>query len=46
MKQQFHFWGIQSKENKNINLKKYMYPCVHHSTVYNSQDMEAKLSAH
>ena len=25
----------------NQNRKKHMYPNVHHSTVYNSQDMEA-----
>ena len=26
------------KENKNINLKKYMYPYVYWSGIYNSQD--------
>ena len=25
----------------NQNLKRHMYPNVHHSTVYNSQDIEA-----
>ena len=29
------------KENKNINLKRYMHPSVNCSIVYNSQDMEA-----
>ena len=29
-----HTWG-------NQNWKRHMYPNVHHSTVYNSQDMEA-----
>ena len=37
MIQQFHSW----KENKNINLKKYVHPNVHSSIIYNSQDMEA-----
>ena len=30
--------GIHSEETRN---KRHMYPNVHHSTVYNSQDMEA-----
>ena len=29
------------KENKNTKLKRYMYPNVHCSTMYNSQDMDA-----
>ena len=28
--------GYISEKNKNANSKKYMYPDVHHSTVYNS----------
>ena len=28
-------------EKKNHNLKRYMHPHVHCSTIYNSQDMEA-----
>ena len=28
------------EENKNTNLKRYMYPYVHCSIVYNSQDMD------
>ena len=40
-------WSINStsgylfEENENTNLKGYMYPYVHYSTIYNSQDMEA-----
>ena len=35
-----------SKGNGNTNLKRYMHPNVHSSTVYNSQDMETtKVSA-
>ena len=30
-----------SKENKNTNLKRYMYPNVHSGVAYNSQDIEA-----
>ena len=30
-----------SEENKNTNLKRYMHPYVHCSTIYNCQDMEA-----
>ena len=29
-----------SKEYKNTNLKRYMNPYVHHSIIYNSQDMK------
>ena len=32
-----------SKENENINSKRYMHPYVHCSITYNSQDMEATL---
>ena len=32
--------GYTSKENKNINLKRYMHPTVHR-IIYNCQDMEA-----
>ena len=30
--------GIHTKETR---IERYVYPNVHHSTVYNSQDMEA-----
>ena len=30
-----------SKENENTILKRYMYPSVHSSIIYNGQDMEA-----
>ena len=30
-----------SKEFKNTNLKRYMYPNVHSNIIYNSQEMEA-----
>ena len=33
--------GYTSKENKNINLKRYMHTNVHSSIIYNRQDMEA-----
>ena len=33
--------GYISEEKKNTNLKRYMYPNVHSSIIYNSQDMEA-----
>ena len=32
--------GIYPEKNKNFNLKKYRYPKVHSSTIYNSQDMK------
>ena len=35
--------GYLSKENKNTNLKMYMYPYVHCTFVYSSQDIEATL---
>ena len=38
--------GILSKEGKNTNLKRYIHPCVYHSIIYNSQDMENNLSDH
>ena len=40
MNQQFHSW-VYIKKTKNINSKRYMYPNVHSSIIYNSQDMEA-----
>ena len=30
------------EKNKNTNLKRYMYPSVHSSIIYNRQDMEAR----
>ena len=33
--------GYTPKKNKNSNSKRYMHSNVHHSTIYNSQDMEA-----
>ena len=33
--------GYVPKEYKNTNLKGYMHFYVHHSIIYNSQDMEA-----
>ena len=38
-----HEDGYSQKDiiGKNYNLKRYMYPSVHCSTIYNSQDMEA-----
>lgn len=35
--------GYVSKGNKNNNLKMYVYPYVHCTFVYNSQDIEATL---
>ena len=32
--------GYISRKNKIINLKRYMYPSILSSTIYNSQDME------
>ena len=40
MIQQFHS-GYISEENKNTDLKKKIYPNIHSSVIYNSQDMEA-----
>jgi len=38
MIQQSHSWAyIQT----NYNLKRYIYPCIHSSTIFNTQDMEA-----
>ena len=45
MIQQFHCW-IYVWKNKNTNSERYMHPNVHSSIIYNSQDMEANLSAH
>ena len=36
-------FGYLSKENKNINSKRYMHPCVHCSIIYISRDMEQPL---
>ena len=33
--------GIYPEKNENTNLKRYMYPSVHSSIIYSSQDMEA-----
>ena len=33
--------GLNPTHQGNQNWKRHMYPNVHHSTVYNSQDMEA-----
>ena len=42
MIQQFHSQVyIYMEKNENTNLKRYMHPNVHSSTIYNSQDMEA-----
>ena len=32
---------VESKENKNPNLKRYMHSSLHSSIIYSSQDMEA-----
>ena len=40
MIQQFHFW-IFIWENENNNSRRYMYPHIHCSFVYNSQDTKA-----
>ena len=33
--------GIYPEKDENSNLKSYIHPYVHRSTIYNSQDMEA-----
>ena len=33
--------GYISGKNENSNLKRYMHPNIHSSTIYNSQDIEA-----
>ena len=33
--------GVYQKKNKNTNLKRYIWPSVHSSIIYNGQDMEA-----
>ena len=33
--------GIYPQEMKTLNLKGYLHPQIHCSTIYNSQDMEA-----
>ena len=35
------FLDIYPKEMKTLNLKRYTYPSVHSSIIYNSQDVEA-----
>ena len=39
MLQQFHIWYL-SEENENTNAKRYLYPFVHCSIIYNSYNME------
>ena len=39
--EQLHFWVFTPPQNKHTNLKRHMYPYVHGSTIYDSQDMEA-----
>ena len=41
MIQQSYFW--EKIYGENSNLKRYMHPNNHNSTIYNSQDMEACL---
>ena len=42
MIQQFYSWAYTEKKKKvNFNMKRYMYPSGHSSTIYNTQDMEA-----
>lgn len=40
LKIKHHHWYLP-KENENTHLKICMHPYVYHSTVYNSQNMEA-----
>ena len=40
MIQQLHSWAYIRKR-QNSDLKRYMHPNVHCSTIYSSQDMEA-----
>ena len=48
----YSIFGIYPKNTKDINLKykrhnlKNMHPCVPYIIIYNSQDMETKLSVH
>ena len=36
-----HFWiFIQKNNKKNTNSKRHMHPFVHHSIIYNSQDIK------
>ena len=46
MIQQFHFWVYISRKSKNANSKRYLHLSIRSSTVYNSQDIEASLSAY
>ena len=44
MIQQFHTWVFIQKnkqKNESTNQKRYAYPYVHRSMIYNSQDMKA-----
>ena len=41
MTQRFHFWKFIQKNLKLLFEKIYMYPDVHHSIMYKSQDLEA-----
>ena len=38
--QHFHPLGIHPEKKENSNLKNYMHPSVHSSTVYNSQNVD------
>ena len=40
MIQQFYSW-VYIQEDKNSNLKRYMYLSVHSSVIYNGQDTKA-----
>ena len=40
-----HSWAYVQKR-QNVYLKTYMYPNIHSSTIYNTQDMEKKPSTH
>ena len=40
MTQQFYSWVFIFKKNENYNLKRYVYPSVLCSIIYNRQDME------
>ena len=35
-----HSWAFSSGKDENSNLKRYMYPKVHSSIIYNNQDMK------
>ena len=44
MIQQFHFWTFKYPENENTITKRYIYPHVHCSIIYNSQDMKTTIN--